>query len=386
MREMMKEAEHQTKAEQVQPQTMVQVQVPANAVPGTKLSVPAGNGSMVTVEVPEGAQPNTILQIPVLTQNTQTSQLKNNFVSSAQDREKEFARQKRKSYCYWFGTFFVFMIAIMHCAVLVISLEWLNPMGATLRFRGENEKTRRSLYSHEIPPAEMFVGIDLYDPNKTAVLDVYKTHWDNQRKLIQKGQIRLLGENNDTETTKVCKNAKFDINGHYHDTINCKCMAKDHSYWTCHEETEEVEEGKGSDVGEDEYICPKFTDFNSAACDECAWCKNSSRLRTSLSLIISMTAFAFLTSIILLSDKTTCGLTCRCCCCCCKDKQMAGKNSYLYHVYHLGRLNFIMKGRDRLKYSTVLLLEDAIAARKLFYKLESTREVLKRDIKNEQAW
>ena len=40
----------------------------------------------------------------------------------------------------------------------------------------------------------------------------------------------------------------------------------------------------------------------------------------------------------------------------------------------------------RFRDSTVLLLEDAIAARKLFYKLESTREVLKRDIKNEQAW
>ena len=388
MREMMKEAEHQMKAEQVQPQAMVQVQVPANAVRGTKLSVPAQDGSMVTVEVPQGAQPNTVLQIPVLTQNIQTSQVKDNFVWSAQDREKEFSRQKRKIYCYSCGTFCVFIIVILHCAVLAMSLEWLNPMGATLRFRGENEETRRRLYSHEIPPAEMFVGIDLYDMNKTAVLDVYKTHWDNQRKLIQKGQIRLLGENNDTETTKVCKNAKFDANGHYHDTINCKCMAEDHSYWTCHEETEEGEEEDKPDKDKDEYICPKVSVFKGAACDECAWCRNSPRLHTSILLIGEMIGFALLTSMILLLDKKSCGLTSRfcCCCCCCKNKQMVGKNSYLYDVFHLGKITFIMKGNDRLKYSTVLLLEDAIAARKLFYKLESTREVLKRDIKSERAW
>jgi hypothetical protein len=76
-------------------------------------------------------------------------------------------------------------------------------------------------------------------------------------------------------------------------------------------------------------------------------------------------------------------------CCCCSRKDATAKKGNemtdLYDVFQLAKLTFFMKGKDRLKYSVVLLLKDAITARNLFYTLESKREVVKRDIRNEKA-
>ena len=55
-----------------------------------------------------------------------------------------------------------------------------------------------------------------------------------------------------------------------------------------------------------------------------------------------------------------------------------------YDVLQLARLKFLMKGRDRLTYSIVLSLEDALEARKLFYELESNRQVKKRDTRKKR--
>ena len=189
-------------------------------------------------------------------------------------------------------------------------------MGVTLRFRPEdghvNRTTRRSLYSHEIPPPEMFEGFFYLDGrNQTATLEVYKAHWDIQRKLIRAGHKRFLGEGNKT-STKVCKNAKFDAEAHYRDTTGCKCTTGK-NYWLCVEETEEETE-RGY---RDQYICPRPSTFVSAACDRCAWCKDAEAFETTVTLLIEVTAFAFLTSVILLVEKKGLKgllnmLTCRC--------------------------------------------------------------------------
>ena len=73
-------------------------------------------------------------------------------------------------------------------------------------------------------------------------------------------------------------------------------------------------------------------------------------------------------------------------CCCNKTKPENSEENSKYEVLELGKLLFYMKGSDKMIYSVVLLLQDAIAARKLFYELESKREVLKRDIRNQKAW
>ena len=89
-------------------------------------------------------------------------------------------------------------------------------MGVTLRRGVQSKKTDRRLRTYEIPPPEMFAGVDEYGPNKTAVLEVYKAHWDTQRNLIRRGHRRFLAEGN--ETASVCKNGRFDFSAHYHDT------------------------------------------------------------------------------------------------------------------------------------------------------------------------
>jgi hypothetical protein len=400
MQLLMKQEEQENKVVELQPQTMVQVQVPAGAVPGTKLSVPTGNGSMVTVELPQGALPNTTLQVPVPTQSY--------ALNVVGDNKNEYKQHKRSYNLFLSATICTYFLAIYYFAMLMVSLNMMNPMSYTLRHRAEdgvneNKTAHRSLYSHEIPPKEMFAGIDLYGPNKTAVLQVYKAHWDAQRDNIRTGHKRFLSENNATKPlTKVCRNARFNLELHYEDTTECKC-APNKDYWICEEETEVKEKKEEEEEKpEDPYICSKRSTFISAACSECAWCKNKGTVNLILIFLRVSAGWAIFNSALLLGKEGLRGLgsiICiipilimkmfkLCCGCCCSRNINATKmeKRQLYDVFHLAKLTFFMKGKDRLYYSVVLLLEDAIVARNLFHTLESKREVLKRDIKNEKAW
>ena len=110
MQLLMKQEEQENKVVELQPQTMVQVQVPAGAVPGTKLSVPTGNGSMVTVEVPQGALPNTTLQVPVPTQSY--------ALNVVGDNKNEYKQHKRSYNLFLSATICTYFLAIYYFAMM----------------------------------------------------------------------------------------------------------------------------------------------------------------------------------------------------------------------------------------------------------------------------
>merc|ERR1719421_563657 len=265
MAQLIKKAEEEETQKNTELQPMVQVQVPEGAKPGTKLSVQAANGSMVDIVVPANALPNTILQVAVPTPGKNEAQ-------AAGSKEKKAEHKSYKcrfwTFCAAFG--FLFGITGFQIAMLALAGPFANPMGWTVRHRAPGA-TRRRLYAHEIPPPEMFSGVYLHGPDHEVVLDIYKAHWDIQRRKVRAGHKRFLGGGNttseDTTLESTCKNAVFNVAEHMEDVTNCKCVDKDKNYFTCTEEDvpEEQEEEKKEkkETPGDPYICPEFSKYES---------------------------------------------------------------------------------------------------------------------------
>jgi len=391
MGQLIKKAEQEENQKSTELQPMIQVQVPEGVEPGAKLSVQAANGSMVDIVVPVGALPNTTLQVPMPMPGKNEAQ-----AAGSKEKKAQHTLYKRRCQCFCAAVALLFFITVFQITMLFLAGPFANPLAWTVRHRAPGT-TRRRLHAHEIPPPEMFSGVDLHGPDHEVVLDIYKAHWDIQRRKVRAGHKRFLGGGNttseDTTLESTCKNAVFNVAEHMEDVTNCKCVDKDKNYFTCTEEDvpEEQEEEKKEkkETPGDPYICPEFSKYESPQCDGCAWCKNNSNYGLIIVFLIITSSYAYFTALLLLieSGKFLYVVTCRCFNCCCN--KTAPKNSQensKYEVSELGLLSFHMKGKDNIIHSVILLLQDAIAARKLFYQLESKREVLKRDIRNERAW
>ena len=143
--------------------------------------------------------------------------------TALKDTKEKFQKLRRSCRVFGCATALTLTATVFSLVILSISTTFLNPMSTTIRRGVRTRKTSRRLRTYEIPPPEMFAGKDAgkdeYGPNETAILEVYKAHWDTQRNLIRRGHRRFLAEGN--ETASVCKNGRFDFSAHYYDTTRC---------------------------------------------------------------------------------------------------------------------------------------------------------------------
>ena len=184
--QLIKKAEQEENQKSTELQPMVQVQVPEGVEPGTKLSVQAANGSMVDIVVPVGALPNTTLQVPMPMPGKNEAQ-----AAGSKEKKAQHTLYKRRCQCFCAAVALLFFITVFQITMLFLAGPFANPLAWTVRHRAPGT-TRRRLHAHEIPPPEMFSGVDLHGPDHKAVLDIYKAHWDIQRRKVRAGHKRFF--------------------------------------------------------------------------------------------------------------------------------------------------------------------------------------------------